>query len=66
MKAMSLGLLRGTIDQVEEYVHVDWIMPRYLTADHMQVMVDKLAKWEESLTRVIRHVEDSSAELIST
>ena len=31
MKSMSLELIKGTIDQVEEKVHVDWILPRYLS-----------------------------------
>lgn len=29
-KAMALNLIRGTIDEVRQVVHVDWILPRYL------------------------------------
>ena len=35
MKAMSLGLIRGTIDEVEQLVHVDWSLPRYLSKNHL-------------------------------
>ena len=35
MKAMSLDLVRGTIDEVDQVVHVDWIMPRYLDKNHL-------------------------------
>lgn len=35
MKAMSLGLVRGTIDEVAESVAVEWILPRYLNRDHL-------------------------------
>lgn len=35
MKAMSLGLVRGTIDEVAEKVAVEWILPRYLNKDHL-------------------------------
>lgn len=38
MKAMSLGLVRGTIDEVTEKVNVEWILPRYLNRDHLQVL----------------------------
>jgi len=38
MKAMSLGLVRGTIDEVSEKVNVEWILPRYLNRDHLQVL----------------------------
>ena len=31
MKAMSLELVKGLIDEVDEVVHVKWILPRYLT-----------------------------------
>lgn len=36
MKAMSLGLVKGTIDQVTEKVHMTWVQPRVL--DKQQVM----------------------------
>lgn len=27
------------IDEVEEVVHIDWILPRFLNANHMEIMV---------------------------
>lgn len=30
MKAMSLELVKGTIDEVDEHVNISWVMPRYL------------------------------------
>jgi len=30
MKAMSLDLVRGSIDEVDKTVTINWIMPRYL------------------------------------
>lgn len=35
MKAMSLELIKGTIDEVEQVVHVDWSQPRYLSKSHL-------------------------------
>ena len=35
MKTMSLGLVKGTIDEVDQVVHVDWMMPRYLSMSHL-------------------------------
>ena len=30
MKAMSLDLVRGSIDEVDQTVNITWVMPRYL------------------------------------
>lgn len=38
MKAMSLDLIRGTIDEVAQVVHVDWCQPRYLSKNHLQIL----------------------------
>jgi len=64
MKAMSLELVKGTVDEVEELVHVDWILPRYLSKDHLKIMVDKLGEWSEKMEHVTRLVEDASVELM--
>jgi len=58
MKAMSLGLVRGTIDEVIEVVHVDWILPRYLSQSHLTIMSSKLTEWENKMETVIRLAED--------
>jgi 26S proteasome regulatory subunit N9 len=31
MKAMSLELVKGVIDEVDKVVHINWILPRYLS-----------------------------------
>jgi len=64
MKAMSLELVKGTVDEVEELVHVDWILPRYLTREHLGIMVSKLGEWSEKMDLVTRLVEDASVELL--
>ena len=35
MKAMSLDLIKGTINEVDQVVHVDWCQPRYLSKSHL-------------------------------
>ena len=42
MKAMSLQLIKGNIDEVEEVIHVDWMLPRYLSRGHIEIMARKL------------------------
>lgn len=35
MKAMSLELVRGSIDEVDQTVEITWTMPRYLSKNHL-------------------------------
>jgi 26S proteasome regulatory subunit N9 len=46
MKAMSLELVKGSIDEVDKTVHIEWIMPRYLNKEHMQILADRLGEWK--------------------
>ena len=64
MKAMSLELIKGTIDEVDQVVHVDWAQPRYLNKGHLQILQNKLVNWEDKLENVIRLVENNSQELV--
>lgn len=54
MKAMSLELIKGTIDEVDEVVHVNWILPRYLSKNHLEIMARKLQDWENKMQNVIK------------
>lgn len=66
MKSMSLGLIRGMIDEVEQVVHIDWAMPRYLSKSHLQIMHKKMEEWELKMDNVIRLVENNSQELVQS
>lgn len=57
MKAMSLELVKGSIDEVEELVHINWILPRYLSRNHLEIMVRKLEAWETKMDQIIKQVE---------
>jgi len=65
MKAMSLDLVRGTIDEVDQMVHVDWVLPRYLNKDHLQILVNRMQDWEDKMENVIRMVENGGQELLT-
>ena len=64
MKAMRLQLIKGNLDEVEEVVHVDWMLPRYLSKTHLEIMTRKLQVWEGKMEHVIRLVEEQSEELL--
>lgn len=60
MKAMSLDLIRGTINEVDQVVHVDWCQPRYLNKGHLQIMSNKIQAWRDKIEQTVRLVENNS------
>ena len=59
MKAMSLELVKGVIDEVDEVVHIDWILPRYLNQSHLEILVGKMRTWEDKMSGLITMSEDN-------
>jgi 26S proteasome regulatory subunit N9 len=45
MRALSVHLMEGFIDQVDETVTVTWILPRVLNAEQMQSLSNSFAEW---------------------
>ena len=39
MKALSLGLVKGSIDQVDAKVHMTWVQPRVLDREQVRLNV---------------------------
>lgn len=64
MKAMSLELIRGTIDEVAQKVHIDWSKPRYLNKAHLSIITQKMKDWEGKMDHVIKLVENNAQELV--
>ena len=64
MKAMSLNLVKGMIDEVDQVVHINWILPRYLSRQHLQIMTNKLKDWEDKMEDVVKMMENGSEELL--
>ena len=64
MKAMSLELVKGAIDEVDQTVQIDWIMPRYLSVDHLKLLAERMGEWENKVGNIVKMVEDNSYELL--
>ncbi|QLL30737.1 hypothetical protein HG536_0A05520 [Torulaspora globosa] len=50
MRAISLNLIKGSIDQVNELVSVTWVQPRIINAEQIARMKDKLVEWSEEVS----------------
>lgn len=49
MKSLSLGLIKGTMDQVDGVVNVTWVMPRVLDEKNMKTLAHKFGEWAEKV-----------------
>ena len=66
MKAMSLEVLRGIIDQVSKVVRVKWVQPRVLNPSQITALRDRLQTWATQVDDTIRFMESSSPELFTS
>jgi 26S proteasome regulatory subunit N9 len=54
MKAISLGMIKGRIDQVEEKVTVEWIQPRILNLSQIGRLRARVGEWKERADAMLR------------
>lgn len=57
MRAMSLGLIKGTVDEIDQVVRINWVIPRVLDSTRIQIMKNKVEDWTQSLEVLIKQVE---------
>nr|XP_054774480.1 26S proteasome non-ATPase regulatory subunit 13-like [Lytechinus pictus] len=64
MKALSLGLVKGSIDQVENKVHMTWVQPRVLDAKQISTMQTRLGEWCEYIKTTQVMLEDRAQDIL--
>jgi len=57
MKALSLGLLKGTIDQVAEVARISWVQPKVLDKTQIEGMRSRLKEWDQGVNRLGNWIE---------
>jgi len=66
MKALSLGLLRGTIDEVDQVVNFTWVQPRILNLKQIGGMKERLNSWITNVQQSLNLIENEmTPELIN-
>ncbi|KAI6172025.1 26S proteasome non-ATPase regulatory subunit 13 [Aphelenchoides besseyi] len=64
MKALSKGLVRGSIDQVEQKVNITWIQPRVLDLKQISSMADRIGDWRKDVESMETVVRDNAKEIL--
>jgi 26S proteasome regulatory subunit N9 len=47
MRAISLGLVKGSMDEVDQVVNIEWIQPRVLEKSQLEVLKTQVEHWSE-------------------
>jgi len=65
MKALSLKLIKGYIDQVDQQVVVTWVQPRVLGLEQIAKMRDRLDDWTKRVHQTLIFMEQGTPDLFS-
>ncbi|SCZ89428.1 BZ3500_MvSof-1268-A1-R1_Chr9g10407 [Microbotryum saponariae] len=65
MKALSLKLIRGTLDQVSSTTSISWVQPRVLDKVQIAGLRDRLAGWTDQVTGVGEFTQSQAPELFA-
>ena len=60
MRALSVGLIQGTIDQVDQTVHVTWVLPRVLTTAQMTDLATRFAEWAQKVNVAKEYMQEQT------
>ncbi|KAI0298961.1 hypothetical protein B0F90DRAFT_1729588 [Multifurca ochricompacta] len=56
MKALSLKLIRGSIDQVDQKAVITWVQPRVLSRSQIGKLAERLDTWKKKLDGVAERI----------
>ncbi|KAL9181490.1 hypothetical protein ACHAXT_010295 [Thalassiosira profunda] len=65
MRALSLGLIKGTMDQVEQTVDVTWVMPRNLDEKQMSELATRFGEWAVKVSKTQDYMLEHTASLLN-
>jgi 26S proteasome regulatory subunit N9 len=60
MRALSLGLIKGTMDQVDQTLLVHWVMPRVLDKTQMQNLSVRFSEWAVQVSKAKDYMVEQS------
>ncbi|MBN3309942.1 PSD13 ATPase, partial [Amia calva] len=65
MKALSVGLIKGNIDEVDQKVHMTWVQPRVLDIQQIKGMKDRLDLWCGDVKNMAMLVEHQAHDILT-
>ena len=65
MRALSLKLIKGTMDQVEQTVDVTWVMPRNLDNKQMSELATRFGEWAVKVSKTRDYMLENTGALLN-
>lgn len=65
MRALSLKLIKGVIDQVDQTINISWVQPRTLNIEQIGQMKSRLSSWREKVKSLHDFTSTETLDLLS-
>jgi len=65
MKALAKGLVKGSIDQVDQTVNLTWVQPRVLDKDQVKTLMSKISNLNDSIRLMENMIENNASEILT-
>mmetsp|Transcript_7463 Transcript_7463/g.15969 ORF Transcript_7463/g.15969 Transcript_7463/m.15969 type:complete len:419 (+) Transcript_7463:225-1481(+) len=65
MRALSLNLIKGTMDQVDQTVDVTWVMPRVLDNKQMSELATRFGEWAVKVSKTRDYMLEHTGALLN-
>lgn len=65
MRALSLKLIRGHLDEVDQTLRVTWVQPRVLQPAQINLMTERLQTWCGTVNKTLSFLENETPEFSS-
>ena len=63
--ALSLKLIRGVLDEVDQTLRVTWVQPRVLQPAQINLMTERLQGWCGTVNQTLGFLENETPEFSS-
>ena len=60
MRAFSVKLMEGSMDQVDGAVHVTWILPRVLGTEQMADLAKRYGEWAGKVSNIKEYMHEQN------
>eukprot|EP00731_Ephydatia_muelleri_P024268 Em0016g539a len=65
MKALSRGLVKGTIDEISKEVNMTWVQPRVLDLDQVKEMKSKMSSWSGQIQETVTLIKNEIPDIVA-